>query len=31
MLAMDKQAKMNINQVTDDLIREEVIRLGEDN
>ncbi|KAJ5350171.1 hypothetical protein N7541_007898 [Penicillium brevicompactum] len=31
MLAMDKQAKMNTNQVTDDLIREEVIRLGEDN
>ncbi|KAF7514577.1 hypothetical protein PCG10_005497, partial [Penicillium crustosum] len=31
MLAMDKQAKMNTNQVTDDVIREEVIRLGEDN
>ncbi|KAJ5264805.1 hypothetical protein N7505_007598 [Penicillium chrysogenum] len=31
LLAMDKQAKMNTNQVTDQIIREEVIRLGEDN
>lgn len=31
LVAMDKQAKMNTNQVTDQMIREEVIRLGEDN
>ncbi|KAJ5155706.1 hypothetical protein N7492_008509 [Penicillium capsulatum] len=31
MVAMDKQAKMNTSQVTDQMIREQVIRLGEEN
>lgn len=31
LVAMDKQAKMNTSQVTDQMIREEVIRLGEEN